>query len=362
MSLFLIGLGLTSALAGNTDASPKIINGEEATAEDYPMTGGMLMDAIFSFGGSGEQAIRTFVCSSTLIAPDVVLLAAHCIDPFAFTFGFGDLSDIDLRWSRMADLSDHDGTQIAPWPSDAVVAWDWVMHPDWDMEAIQTGIAINNDIGLLFLDEPVLDVEPAYLLSVDESDQMVEGTLVDVVGWGQQIATSMWEAPPEGSYGYKMMGTSSIDELGTHEFHVGANTEDVRKCHGDSGGPSFMAVESESIEPMRLVGVTSHAYDSSDCNETGGVDTRADAFTDWIEAEMISRCEDGTRAWCEQPGLLVAPIDSYDDEDTGFLDGEDPAGGCACSSTSSSPMSGLAWLPFVFGWLGSRRRSVLRET
>ena len=26
---------------------------------------------------------------------------------------------------------------------------------------------------------------------------------------------------------------------------VGAEEDDVRKCHGDSGGPSFMHVESE---------------------------------------------------------------------------------------------------------------------
>jgi len=220
------------------------------------------MDASMSFGGSAQD-IRTFVCSSTLIAPDVVLLAAHCVDPYAFTFGFGELDNVDLRWSRLADLSDHDGTQISPWPEDAVKAWDWVMHPDWNIQEMEVGVAVNNDIALLFLEEPILDVEPAYLISADEADQVVEGALVDVVGWGQQVATSMWESPPEGSYGYKMMGTSSIDELGSHEFHVGAQQNDVRKCHGDSGGPSFMEVVSDSLDPVRLVGVTSHAYDQT---------------------------------------------------------------------------------------------------
>jgi MYXO-CTERM domain-containing protein len=356
MSLFLIGLGLTNALAGTPGATPKIINGEAASAKDYPMTGGMLMDATIGFNGSDGQQFRTFVCSSTLIAPDVVLLAAHCVDPNALTFGIGELNDVDVRWSRLADLSDHDGTQIAPWPADAVKAWDWVMHPDFDLQGMEIGVAVNSDIALLFLDEPVLDVEPAYLLAANEADQVVEGALVDVVGWGQQIATSMWESPPEGSFAYKMMGTSSIDELGTHEFHVGAQTDDVRKCHGDSGGPSFMEVDSDSIDPMRLIGVTSHAYDQTDCNETGGVDTRVSAFADWIEAEMVSRCEDGTRAWCDQTGILVAPIETYGGEDSGLDEGEDPAGGCACSSSSKSPAWGLGWLPLVFGWLGARRR------
>ena len=217
------------------------------------------------------------------------------------------------------------------------------------------GVSVNYDIGLLFLEEPVLDVDPAVLITADEAEQIVEGALVDVVGWGQQVATSTWESPPAGSYGYKIMGTSTIDELGSHEFHVGEASADVRKCHGDSGGPSFMEVDSDSSEPLRLVGVTSHAYDQSDCNETGGVDTRVDAYLGWIDAEMASRCVEGTRAWCEEFGVLPPPV-ANTGEDTGLGEGEDPAGGCACSS--SSPTSG--WSGFglvaVLGWIGSRRR------
>ena len=81
----------------------------------------------------------------------------------------------------------------------------------------------------------------------------------------------------------------------------------MRKCHGDSGGPTFLDVETDSSESMRLIGVTSHAYDDSDCNETGGVDTRADAYLDWIDAEMTARCDDGTRVWCDVTGILPPP-------------------------------------------------------
>ena len=70
------------------DADP-IINGVSASADDFPMAGGLLMDGLINLGGFGEQPLHSFVCSSTLIAPDVVLTAAHCIDDYAFTFGFG---------------------------------------------------------------------------------------------------------------------------------------------------------------------------------------------------------------------------------------------------------------------------------
>lgn len=54
-----------------------------------------------------------------------------------------------------------------------------------------------------------------------------------------------------------------------------------------------------------MIGVTSRAYDRSDCNK-GGVDTRVDAFFDWLDGEMTKACDDGDRAWCDVPGVLTA--------------------------------------------------------
>ena len=93
MAVFLIKLGLSGVLAvgpgdvtaddgaslefGDVTQLPEteletwsIINGEDAATDDYPMTGGMLMDATVTFGASGGYDMRMFVCSSTLIAPD----------------------------------------------------------------------------------------------------------------------------------------------------------------------------------------------------------------------------------------------------------------------------------------------------
>ena len=116
-----------------------------------------------------------------------------------------------------------------------------------------------------------------------------------------------------------------------------------------------MEVDSDSTEPLRLVGVTSHAYDQSDCNETGGVDTRVDAYLGWIDAEMASRCVDGSRSWCDEFGVLAPPVDSSG-EDTGLGEGEDPAGGCACASTAiDSQRSGFGWAA-ALGLIGLIRR------
>ena len=103
---------------------------------------------------------------------------------------------------------------------------------------------------------------------------------------------------------------------------------------------------------MRVIGVTSHAYDASDCESKGGVDTRVDAYLDWIESELVSRCEDGSRAWCDEMGIVEAPLPSLADGDTAD---ESSRGACACSSTSPSPAPWFAMVG-LSGLIGLRRR------
>ena len=277
-----------------------IINGVEATEDDFPETGAMLMTGTISlFGG---QELRTFVCSSTLIAPDVVLLAAHCLDDFAFTFGMGEIEDKEVFWSRQADLTSwSDPQNTNPLPDGTIAASDYVIHENFDLQSLQMGLAENFDIALIFLAEPVLDIDHAFVPSIEENDAITVGDEAIVVGWGQQIATSQFESPPAGSYAIKQQGTSIISQVADFEMHIGAAQTDVRKCHGDSGGPTFW----DGGNGYRLIGVTSHAYDQSDCFETGGVDTRVSYYREWIDAQMRSRCEDGTRSWCDTPGIVT---------------------------------------------------------
>ncbi|MFH1468303.1 MAG: trypsin-like serine protease [Pseudomonadota bacterium] len=331
-----------------------IINGESATEADWPMTGGMMMDADMHFGGHNGH-FRMLVCSSTLIAPDVVLLAAHCIDPDSFTYGYGSLTNIDIRWSRLADLSAHDGSSVAEWPADAVPAWDWVHHPEWDIWGLSTGVGHSYDIALLFLDQAVTDVPFAYLPTTEEAVQIALEDEVTIIGWGQQTDDRY---PPAGTYGYKQMGISNVSELGEYELQVGLEPEDVRKCHGDSGGPTFKLFQTDTIDPWRQIGITSHAYDQTDCRMTGGVDTRVDAYLGWIDGELRARCADGTRVWCEEEGIPVAPVpapvDTADDGDTGG-DDDDDFFGCGCASGGAG--GGMAAL--LLGALGltlARRR------
>ncbi|MFT5680540.1 MAG: hypothetical protein ACI8RZ_001446, partial [Myxococcota bacterium] len=285
---------------------PFIINGDPALSRDHPSAGALLLE-------SDAVGAPILWCSSTLIAPDTVVLAAHCIDPEIITALYPDTTEIRLYWSRLSDMTPYVGTGLLPY--DAVEAIGAVYHASYSVVGFDEGIANNHDIALLFLEEAV-DTEHAYPISAAESVQLVEGAEVVVVGWGQQ-------SPDEPDIGEKRMGTSIVGELGSTEFLVGPEEDDVRQCHGDSGGPVFLDVLADTETPTRIVGVTSHAYDQTACDAIGAVNTRIDAHLDWLDAQMRARCEDGFRVWCEEPGLIFAP-DAEEDDGDGVSDGLGP--------------------------------------
>lgn len=340
-----------------------IINGEAAQVDDHPTAGGLLIEATLRVPGYGNFPYVSFLCSSTLIAPDVILLAAHCVDEAALTGGQGELTALQFGWSRQADLSGF-GPRRADWPEDTVMIRGWVKHEDFNVYRLRIGLADNHDIALAFLDTPILDVAPALLPTAEEGAALEVGDRVIAVGWGQQSATSQTEAPPPGTFAIKMMGESTIVEMSDEEMKIGEERTDVRKCHGDSGGPSyFFLPEAESDDLMRVVGVTSHAYDYTDCYRTGGVDTRVDHHLEWIDETLRAACEDGTRVWCDEPGILPTSYnDLPEDEaeaDGAVADGEDEGkGGLGCAAAPARGDVGFALFGAVgaVGALGLARR------
>src|SRR5688500_7053197 len=75
---------LTAGTGGTTEQS--IINGSQCTEADFPTAMAIMVDATAESGGN-SQDFTTVMCTGTLIAPDVVLTAAHCLFPEIITGG-----------------------------------------------------------------------------------------------------------------------------------------------------------------------------------------------------------------------------------------------------------------------------------
>lgn len=282
-----------------------IINGEQCLPNEHESAVELVVDAEIDFGILGSYRLSSYFCGGTLIAPDVVLTAAHCLDVSSLTYGIGKIKSLAYYATWDQDLSYLDNSIGVTIPKDAVQATSWKVEEEYDgNKQAGPGPANSHDIGLLFLQKP-LQLKPAIVITSEESSQIVKGASVSIAGWGQRTADSINIADPKHAslVGQKYCAKSTLNELGTHEIQIGSGPESTRKCFGDSGGPTYMEVMTKEGLQTRVIGITSHAYDEAVCMK-GGLDTRVDAWLSWIDAKMREGCQTGARSWCEFEGII----------------------------------------------------------
>lgn len=377
-----IGLGFAVVIAScaaplappSAESEQAIIGGTPSAEADYPATGALLVVA-------GGGLFGQVVCTGTLIAPDVVLTAAHCtLDPT------GGAITLEYYFSFSLDVSAF-GQSTTQLPPRTTKARSLAPHPDFDINGTMQPLGLGDfkDIGLIFLDAPVTDVDPAPL--AEAGQPLVVGDPVQITGYGVRTANGM-EA------GIKYQANTWINEVGAAEMQIGDLPPTPQKCHGDSGGPTYL--EPSAGAPLVIIGVTSRAYDQSDC-ERGGVDTRVETHLEWIAATMAAACQDGTRPTCSasvdagaidsgaepdaaapSADAAVPPIDagaSLVDAGASLVDAGAPAGdahsgttdvggqveredGCGCRAASGPPPAESSSLLLLLAFaLLLRRRS-----
>jgi len=312
-----VGLIAMIALAGCeprslATAQQGIIHGEPIGSDEFSSAAQLIVQ-----GTLGDRPLTMPMCTATLVSTDVVLSAGHCVEmigvadaTFCVTF------EADTTW-----MMDPSYMSNPPLPDDAVCSSGAVQHPDFDLMSMPPdGLSNYNDVSLVFLDTPVEDRPFAYMPDAAEAEQIVEQMEVDIVGYGMQDPLDTTTTNE------RIWAHTFINELAEFEMQVGADSTTGRQCHGDFGGPTYIDVETETVESRRVIGVTSRAYaEMEDCN-MGGVDMRVDAFLDWIEEAMIQACDDGLRTDCEEPGIPRPPLPEVGDDDD--LGGAADAAGC----------------------------------
>jgi hypothetical protein len=179
-------------------------------------------------------------CSSTLVAPDVVLTAAHCTDFFTAPVGAEGLGPDDLRVSF--DVApDEDSTYY--------VADHIVVNPDW----LTAGPCLGNskhlclaspaeDIALVFLQDAVSGVTPSPIAGPGYLDALdVTSETFTVVGYGtDDFVIGSAFSPNQITIFDGVRSYREVTAITTHDAFPDRFLKiTAGVCFGDSGGPLF---------------------------------------------------------------------------------------------------------------------------
>src|SRR5215213_4722971 len=223
---------------------------------------------VFAF----EQGAEDFCGSGTLIAPDVFLTAAHCIQP-NLQAGF------EFRGVSFDNPYDPGTSEVHPGTPH--------IHPDFAGPSSAPNSffgdgAHADDIAVVVLDDPVAGIQPALLPRAGLLDQMAkDGTLngqrFTVVGYGDQERThEPGSGTPVRPYdGARRYGVSSFSALSPAFLRLSQNpsTGDSGACFGDSGGPNFLGAGPSETNIIVSIGGLKGDAQCQSMNSTLRLDT-----------------------------------------------------------------------------------------
>lgn len=290
------------------------------------------------------------VCSGTLIAPNLVLTARHCVVP-----------------------SDHQTTVTCKdkFPTTNAPASSLFVSPDADLHSTKNFYAVKsittptqtafcgNDIALIELADniPAEEAEPAVpVVQFSMTDRKRIGGRITAMGYGITSPAAddsgtrriregieILCVPGDATYPCTDKSTNLLGSDNDKEFVTAGYV-----CSGDSGGGAFEQSSFQNGKPY-LLGALSRGPESKEqC--LAGVYSRTDAHAEMIREAAETALEHGgyerpewlkTEVWEPVATGCVGETCTAVDAVQPANDGHEGAGGCAASSQPTSSPSGL---------------------
>ncbi len=234
--------------AANVSPDETVGETDSAIIGGTPTTGDPAIVALY---GKKPGEDKGSLCTATLIAPKVLLTAAHCVSPAVVGEG--------LVFSALlgANLTD----QANPSPRIAVTE----VH--WDTQFNAQNLTAGHDIGVAILATPMKATPLPYNAAVLPSS--LSGTNIRLVGYGLNDGFQQTGA------GIKRKAEIRLNSFDDKFVVTGGFGSTM--CSGDSGGPVLAKIN--GVETV--IGVNSYGFIY--CLASGN-STRVDSYSDFVDS------------------------------------------------------------------------------